>query len=337
MTRRQLIKSIIAREPAPRTGFWIGNPHPEALPIYFRYFNVATQEELHQTLGDDFRWITPQYMETTYRHPKGNGIFDVYKTKKSLGDAGPFADVHELSQLDEYDWPQLDYLHFDECLAVLQSTGDYYRASGFWMPFFHDVMDLFGMEEYMAKMYTHPELIHAVTDRVCQFYYEANERFFKEAGDLVDGFFFGNDLGTQRDLLLAPEHLEEFVFSWMRQFTDQAHRFGKQVLLHSCGSVEKIIETFISMGIDCLHPLQARAFGMDAETLAAKYKNRISFFGGIDTQQLLVQGTQEQVRDEVRRIKKLLAPHVIISPSHEALLSNIPPENVRAMAETAHE
>ena len=34
------------------------------------------------------------------------------------------------------------------------------------------------------------------TDKVCEFYYEANERFFAAAGDLVDGFFFGNDFGT---------------------------------------------------------------------------------------------------------------------------------------------
>ena len=32
-------------------------------------------------------------------------------------------------------------------------------------------------------MYTQPEVVQAVTDRVCEFYYEANERFFALAGD----------------------------------------------------------------------------------------------------------------------------------------------------------
>ncbi len=40
---------------------------------------------------------------------------------------------------------------FTECLGELENAGDYYRASGFWAPFFHDVMDLFGMESYLTK------------------------------------------------------------------------------------------------------------------------------------------------------------------------------------------
>jgi uroporphyrinogen decarboxylase len=74
---------------------------------------------------------------------------------------------------------------------------------------------------------------------------------------------------------------------------------------------------------------------MDAETLARDYKGKIAFLGGIDTQQLLVHETPEQVCAEVRRVKQLLGPCLVISPSHEALLPKVPPENVLAMAEEA--
>jgi uroporphyrinogen decarboxylase len=74
---------------------------------------------------------------------------------------------------------------------------------------------------------------------------------------------------------------------------------------------------------------------MDAASLAERHKGRISFLGGIDTQDLLVNGSPAQVREEVRRVRDLLGPCVIISPSHEALLPNVPPQNVAAMAEEA--
>jgi uroporphyrinogen decarboxylase len=74
---------------------------------------------------------------------------------------------------------------------------------------------------------------------------------------------------------------------------------------------------------------------MDAETLARDFKGKISFLGGIDTQDLLVRGTPGEIRKEVQRVKSVLGPHLIVSPSHEALLPNIPPENVVAMAEAA--
>src|SRR5512140_837863 len=69
MTQRELIRRIIARQVPPRCGFWLGNPHPDSLPMYNRYFGTSTLEELHAKLGSDFRWLTPQYIDTTYRHP----------------------------------------------------------------------------------------------------------------------------------------------------------------------------------------------------------------------------------------------------------------------------
>jgi uroporphyrinogen decarboxylase len=337
VTGRERIHAIIAGTPADRCGFWLGNPHEDTWPIYHKYFGTKSEEELRRKLHDDFRWITPQYMATTYQHPEGKGLFDVWKYKDSLGDAGPLAGCETLAEIEAYDWPALEYLNFSECIGTLRNTGEYYRASGFWMPFFHDIMDIFGMESYMTRMFTHPDIVYAVTDHVCQFYYEANERFFSEAGSLVDGFFFGNDFGTQRDLILAPEQFDEFILPWFRRFTDQAHRFGHQVILHSCGSIYRVIDRLIDAGVDCLHPLQARAHNMEAAHLAREFKGRIAFLGGIDTQDLLVNGTPQQVKDEVQRVKDLLGPRLIVSPSHEALLPNVPPQNVLAMAEAAVE
>ncbi len=74
---------------------------------------------------------------------------------------------------------------------------------------------------------------------------------------------------------------------------------------------------------------------MSAESLARDFGGRISFLGGIDTQDLLVNGTPADVRADVRRVKALLGPCLIVSPSHEAILPNVPPENVLAMAEEA--
>lgn len=282
-------------------------------------------------LGDDFRWICPQFYDDSYRHPHGREIFPI-PGKRAHGDAGPFAGCEYPRDLDAYEWPNPDYLDFTSVLHALENAGDYYRASGMWTPFYHNVMDLFGMEGYLVKMYTHPEVVHAVTDRVCQFYHEGNERFFEAAGDLIDGFFFGNDFGTQLDLICGPAQFDEFILPWFGRFTDQGHRHGHQVILHSCGAIHKVIGRLIDLGVDALHPLQAKAADMDAETLARDFKGRVAFIGGIDTQDLLVNGTPEDVAADVRRVKSLIGPSLVVSPSHEAILPNVPPENVEAMA-----
>ncbi|MBN1584154.1 MAG: hypothetical protein JXA89_25825 [Anaerolineae bacterium] len=332
MNSRERIRTIISGQAADRVGFWLGNPHPDSWPIYLDYFDVDSPEAVRRLLGDDFSWI----MAGVYNHPEGRGLFDI-PGKTSHGHPGPFANATSAADLDAYEWPNLDYLDFDLVLEQLRHAGDVYRASGFWTPFYHNVMDLFGMENYMMNMYLNPALVHAVTDRVCEFYYEANERFFAAAGDLVDGFFFGNDFGTQLDLICGPDQFDQFVMPWFRRFTEQGHRHGYQVILHSCGSIYRVIDRLIDAGVDCLHPLQALARNMDAQTLAREFKGRITFLGGIDTQDLLVNGTPQKVRADVQRVKALLGPCLIVSPSHEALLPNVPPENILAMAQAAIE
>ena len=337
MNSRERIRAIIAREPADRCGFWLGNPDPATWPILHDYFGTSSKTELRELLDDDFLWVCPELRDNVYRHPTGRQMFDLEMEKLSHGQPGPFANCEEVGELDDYEWPSLEYLHYDGCLAELRDAGDAYRASGHWTPFYHDLSFLFGMESYFVKMYTHPDVVHAVTDRVCQFYYEANELFFEQAGDLVDGYFFGNDFGTQRDLMISPEKFDEFVMPWFRQFTELGHRHGHQVILHSCGSIYGVIERLIEAGVDCLHPLQARANSMHAETLAREFKGRVAFLGGIDAQGILPHGTPDEVRAEVHRVRDLLEPSLIVSPSHEAILPDVPPENVEALAQAARE
>lgn len=336
MTPRERIRALIAKQPADRTGFWLGNPHPETWPLYHDFFGCRTDEEVRLKLRDDFRWISPQFFPDAYRHPAGHKMFDDTTWEREDSLRHPLAGVEDIKDLDDAcHWPEAKHLNFDSCLRALEEAGPFYRASGFWTCFYHNVMDLMGMEKYMMDMYLNPELVHEVTNRVCTFYYEANEKFFAAAGDLADGFFFGNDFGTQQDLICGPAQFDEFIMGWFRKFTEQGHRWGKQVILHSCGAIHKVIEQLIGAGVDCLHPLQALARDMDAETLARDFGGRITFLGGIDVQQLLVHGTPDDVRAEVRRVRRLLGPNLIISPSHEALLPNIPPANTQAMAEAA--
>lgn len=333
MNRRDRIRAIIAGEPADRCGLWLGNPHPDTWPLLHQYFGTSTEEQLRQALNDDLRWIPAG----VYKHPGGKPMFDVQRTGEELGAGGAFAGCEDVRQVEDFEWPNPDFLDFSEVLGTLREAGDVYRAGGFWCPFFHDVAEFFGMENYFIKMFTHPGVVHEVTKRVVDFYLQANARFFAAADGLIDAYFFGNDFGSQQNLLISPELFWEFIVPYFKKLIGLAHRQGLPVILHSCGSIYRIIPDLIELGVDGLHPLQAKAAGMDAETLAREFGGKIAFMGGIDTQDLLVNGSPEQVREDVRRVKRLLGPNLIVSPSHEAVLPNVPPENIRAMAEAAVE
>ncbi|MGC8805737.1 MAG: uroporphyrinogen decarboxylase family protein, partial [Candidatus Ratteibacteria bacterium] len=84
-------------------------------------------------------------------------------------------------------------------------------------------------------------------------------------------------------------------------------------------------------GVDILDPVQVTAKKMDIETLAKKFKDKICFHGGIDTQKLLPYGTPKQVKNEVKKIIKLFeCRRIFICPSQN-FLPDIPVENLLAM------
>ena len=336
MSKRELIKRLINGENTERTGLWLGNPHPETWPVLHAYFNTSTEEELRQKLNDDIRWICPQFYDDVYQDRQGREMFDAGLDREKHAKP-PLANCSTLAEVEAFTWPNPDYLNFDTCIRDLNNAGDVYRLSGFWCCFFHNVSDLFGMENYFLKMLMEPDIVHAVTQKVCEFYLEANRRFFEQTGNLVDGFFFGNDFGTQKTLIIALDQFNEFIMPWFKKFTAQGHRYNYQVVLHSCGSIYDVIDQIINAGVDCIHPIQAKAAKMDAQTLADSFKGRVTFMGGIDSQHLMTNGKPDEIKADVRRVKSILGPGLIVSPSHEAILPNVPPENVEALAMAALE
>jgi len=46
----------------------------------------------------------------------------------------------------------------------------------------------------------------------------------------------------------------------------------------------------------------------------------------------MTNGRPDEIKADVRRVKSILGPGLIVSPSHEAILPNVPPENVEALA-----
>lgn len=192
------------------------------------------------------------------------------------------------------------------------------------------------MENYFIKMYEAPEIVESVTEHIVDFYVAANEKFFAGLGDRAGVMFFGNDFGTQRDLFISPEMFRRFVLPYFKRLIAVGKKYNKKIMLHSCGSIAKIIPDLIDAGVDILHPIQAQAAGMDAVSLS-QYKKDLAFVGGIDAQSFFVNATPDQIRDEVLRVREILGPNIVISPSHEEVLPNVPAANILAMAKAARE
>lgn len=131
-----------------------------------------------------------------------------------------------------------------------------------------------------------------------------------ELGDVVDIVSEGDDYGTQQSQLISPEQFRDYYkphFKRILSFIKQKASNVK-LMFHSCGHVRSIIPDFIEMGIDILNPVHIKAEGMEPVQLKKDFGKDIVFWGGVDTQHILLNGTVQEVIDEVKRNIDALAP-----------------------------
>lgn len=343
MNRKERFYATIERKSINRPASWLGLPVPEALPALYKHFGVNNILELKNIIGDD---IYP--VEVPFNKPPLNHIacaFDFAAERissneeRTLTTPGFFENFTNPERIDEFDWPNpAKYMDFSSCKKAVESAPQDYALMGImWSAHFQDACAAFGMENALMSMYMAPQMFKAVIDRITDFYLEANEIFYKAASDKLDAVLIGNDWGSQTGLMLSPELLHQFVFKGTKQLIDQAHSYGYKVIHHSCGSIVELIPDLIELGADAIHPIQALATGMSASELKEKYKGKVSFCGGVDAQDLLVNGTPEQVSQKVSELKRLFPTGLIISPSHEAILPDISPANVEAMFKSVYQ
>ena len=330
MTGREHFNKILTRT-STKSGFWHGAPFGKNLEDMYAYFKTEQNHNaLGTALGDCCHWVMPE-AHGMWRHINESQLFNSLHNQGAV-----FAQCEDVQDVETFPWPDASLCDFTESEKVVDETIKLGKAvlSGSWACFFHNIADLFGMENYFCKMYTDPDVVQAVTEHMVDFYLQANAKWFDIIGDRMDAIFFGNDFGSQLDMLVSPEMFAKFIMPSFRKITAQAKARGYKVVLHSCGAIESVIPQLIDAGVDCLHPIQAKARNMDAANLARKYGNDIVFMGGVDTQDLLPFSTPTQVYDEVMRLREIFGSNFIVSPSHEAM-PDTPPENMEAMAKAA--
>lgn len=337
MTSREKVRAIFDRKSNGEGAMWTGHPNDATVPLFAKAYGIEpTREAIFQYLQDDCRWIVA---DAGYHHPQGQPIFNTawgMEGRDSLSAEGCFADAESPKDLEKYPWPDVKYLDFTDVYAEIEKFPDKMVFTGMWACFFHIVSDFLGMENYFIKMYENPAVVEALTERVTDFFVQANDKFLSGLGDRADVMFFGNDFGTQLDLFVSPEMFRKFILPSFKRLIAVGKKYNKKIMLHSCGSIYRIIPDLIDAGVDILHPIQAQATGMSADDLK-QFKNDLAFVGGIDAQSFFVNATPEEIKQEVRRVRRVLGPNIVISPSHEEVLPNVPAANILAMAEASRE
>jgi uroporphyrinogen decarboxylase len=125
-------------------------------------------------------------------------------------------------------------------------------------------------------------------------------------------------------MMMSPATWRNLIKPHLARVFEVGKKRGLPVAYHCCGSLRPIIPDLIEIGLDVLNPVQGNCPGMDPFELKKAYGKSISFMGGLDTQDLLPNGSETEVRRGAARLIEGMTADgggFILAASH-----TIPPE-----------
>ena len=202
------------------------------------------------------------------------------------------------------DWDQLDsYVplqagrpgRFDAAQEIMRQHPDKYYIAAVILSGFTIMSFVRGFENFMMDMLVERENVDKLADIV----FGAEEELIRECAKAgFDAICLADDWGTQTSLLISRELIQEIFMPRYKKQIELAHSLGLDVIMHCCGHIIDIIGDFIDIGLDALNPGQPRLNGLDA--MSEQFRGKICFACPIGYQSTAIQGTVQDIYDEVR-------------------------------------
>lgn len=253
---------------------------------------------------------------TKYLHP-----MEDFETPEEVY-AFPLPDV-----LAEYRWEGLKE-KVEEC----HRAG--YAALFSAIQIFEPAWYLRGLDNLLCDMLTDEEMAAACLGKMASYKIEIARRAAECGFDMI---LYGDDIGTQRELMMSLELWRKWLKPDMQRAIAAAKAVNPDIIAiyHSDGVIYDVIEDLIEIGMDVLNPVQPEC--VDPVKLKEMYGDRISFMGTIGTQTTMPYGTPKEVETAVKEMIATVGKGggLLIAPTH-MLEPDVPYENLEAFIEAVH-
>jgi len=224
--------------------------------------------------------------------------------------------------------PNLDYV--DEITTkMMEVNKDSYKFGKIGFSMFERAWSLRGFENFLADLAGEEKFVCELFEQILNYNMKIIDRALTYP---IDGFFFGDDYGQQRGLLMSPATWRRYIKPCLAKMFDKVKRTGRTVALHSCGDLSDILGDLIDIGLDVYQTIQPEIYGI--KQIKERFGAHLTFWGGISTQRTLPYVTPDEVKKIAAETIKILGKGggYIAAPTHQ-ITADVPIENIIALAE----
>jgi len=311
---------------------------------------VAVEEAVKERFRADVDGIglnPPAPRTPAANHPPG-AVTDEWGARWLVGVRGehvatdpPLGKAQSVAEVEAHPWPDpadpARYAGLREKALALRTGSKRAVALALGCQMASLARNIRGYEQWCTDFILQPAIAQALMRRLLDHHLALAERALAAVGDLVDVVTVSDDLATQEGPMISPAAYRKFVKPLQQElFGFLRARTPAKLFYHCCGAASFFIEDLIEAGMDILNPVQVSARNMAPEELKRRYGSRVTFWGGVDTQQLLPYGTPAEVAEGVKRLIDVMAPGggFVLGTVHN-VRPEVPPENLEALFDTA--
>jgi uroporphyrinogen decarboxylase len=245
---------------------------------------------------------------------------------------GPLETVSSAQEVKDLPFPDpTDDARFEDARRYIeQYKGEYFIIGDVELTMFEMAWHMTGLQKFMTDMAMGEPYIEALIDRTMGWSVAIGKRLV-ELG--VDGIWTGDDFGAQNGMMISPDMWRRIFKPRMAEVFQEFRAVNADVtvMYHCDGAIAPILDDLIEIGLDVFNPVQPNVPGHEPHELKQKFGDRLSFWGGIDQQHLLPNGTPEEIDADVRAKIEALGEGggYMVAPAH-ILQGDTPMENVEA-------
>ena len=304
----------------------------------FLSLNGEKMDELWHTWGKDYVQTGPAYSGTEIGPGEWKDEWGCTWKTLDPEEVGGQMVAHPFNCVDDALEAELPDPDLDKRLEPIRNARkenpDKFLWVQMWMGPWEHCRKLVGTEEMLTSLLLDRSRAEELIGRVYQHFLT----LIRNIGTLdIDMIGIADDWGTERSLLISPHIWVQMFAKHYASIFAEIKAAGKLSFYHSCGRVAKLYPYLVEMGLDVLNPLQPGP--VDIEAVGRELRGKITFFGGLDTRQLLEKGTPQLVEEAVcSLIETLGLPEGGLIVGHcTSVHSATPVENIEALFRTARQ
>lgn len=241
--------------------------------------------------------------------------------------------ITDWESFEAFSWPDPEHYDNSRITKIKPYLPDGMKLMVFALGgLLENTVELTGYENLCYMLYDEPELVKEITDhlgsRLLRYYIPAIQN------ENVGMICISDDWGFNTQTRLSPADLRKYYFPWYRKIMEEAHKYNKPCVLHSCGYFEPILDDIVyDLKIEARHSYEDNI--LPVEEAYEKYHDKIAIMGGMDLD-FVCRETPENVYRRSREMLERTADRGGYAlGTGNSVPDYVPYENYRAMVRAA--